>query len=192
MNHLRRCSHGAQSPCGDLPRNRAPAPRQSETATALPAKRRTNQRRTAIPCTLETSAPQKRSGADEGAGRKILGEVSAINLVELFVQGEIGTKDLDGDQVVHGHIGGGESGLHPVEQQPNLLLDLFRRLAGLRIDADFPRQIESVADEHSVAVGQLVRPAREHDVSGGAGSRFGGGGDGIPCLHQNQRRRDHR
>src|SRR5438270_7362574 len=95
---------------------------------------------------FEVSSTQKRSGADEGAGGKILAEVSAINLVELFVEGEVRTKDLHGDQVVHRHFGFLQSSLHSVEQEPDLFLEILRRLAGLRIDTDPSRQIESIAD----------------------------------------------
>ena len=49
------------------------------------------------PLRFEVASAQKRAGADEGAGGKILAEVSAINLVELFVEGEIRTKDFHGD-----------------------------------------------------------------------------------------------
>lgn len=141
---------------------------------------------------FEAAASQKRSGADEGTGGKILGEVSAIDLVELFVQGEIRTKDLDGDQVVHRHIGFFQSSLHSVEQEADLLLDVLRSFAGLRIDANPSRQIESIADQHSVAVGQCVRSTRQDDVSRGAGGRLRSGTDGIPCLHQDQSRSNRR
>src|ERR1700730_17092653 len=121
------------------------------------------------PLRYVTSLTEERSGSDEGAGGKILADVRAINLVELFVQGEVGTKDLHRDQVVHRHFGFVQSRLHSVEQESDLFLDIFGRFAGLRIDADPSRQIKSIADEHSITEGQCVRATREHDVSPGAG-----------------------
>jgi len=53
-----------------------------------------------MPCASKRPAAEERAGADEGAGREILDEVGAVNLVELFVQGEVGAKGLHGDQVV--------------------------------------------------------------------------------------------
>src|SRR5437868_15162636 len=113
---------------------------------------------------FEATSAQKRAGTDEGARGEILDEIGAVNLVELFVQGKVGTKDLDGDEIVHRHVGGGQRRLYSVEQEPDFFFELRRRLAGFRIDADPARQIKRVANAHGVAVGQRVLSTRKHDV----------------------------
>src|ERR1044071_1551411 len=111
------------------------------------------------------STAQERAGADKGASREIFAEIGAIYLVKLFVQTEVGAKNLDRNQVVHRHVSRGESGLHPVEEKPDLFFDVFRRLSSLGIDSDPARQIKRVARQHRVAEGQLILAGREHDVS---------------------------
>src|SRR5205809_400581 len=96
------------------------------------------------PLSFEAAATQERAGADEGAGGEILDEVGAVNLVELFVQGEVGTKNLHRDEVVHRHVGFLQSRLHSVEQEVDFFLELDGWFAGFGIDADPSRQIESI------------------------------------------------
>src|SRR2546421_6913377 len=113
---------------------------------------------------FEATSAQKRAGTDEGARREILDEIGAVNLVELFVQGKVGTKHLDGDEIVHRQVGGGQSRLYAVEQETDFFFELRWRLAGFRIDAYPTRQIKRVANPHGIAIGQRVFSSREHNV----------------------------
>src|SRR6476659_9276810 len=83
---------------------------------------------------LEVPASQKLSGANKGARREILREIGPIDVVEFVVQTEVRTKDLDGNQIIHRQIGGGESGLNSIEQKTDFFFDVVRCLGGLRIN----------------------------------------------------------
>src|SRR2546423_8305056 len=116
------------------------------------------------PLHLEVSSSQKRTGTDKGAGREFLGEISAIDLVEFVIQAEVGTKDLDGDKVVHGHAGFFQGGFDSVEEEADFFFEIVRRLAGSLIDADAAGEIKSVANQNRITVRQRVLSVRQDNV----------------------------
>src|SRR5262249_10367691 len=68
---------------------------------------------------------------------------------------QVRTGNLHIDQIIHGHARLLQNGLLAIQQQLDLVFNLVRRLPGLCVEADSPRQIEGVANEDSVAEGRL-------------------------------------
>src|SRR5580658_4473241 len=54
---------------------------------------------------FEMAAAEDGSYADEFAGRQILGEITFIDGIEFVVVSEIGARNLDVDEIVHGEAG---------------------------------------------------------------------------------------
>src|SRR6266849_2160654 len=55
---------------------------------------------------LEMSAAENCAGANEGAGRKVLGELRPVGGIEFVEEGEIGAENLHENEVVHAHASG--------------------------------------------------------------------------------------
>ena len=104
---------------------------------------------------LEMAAAEEWTRSHKCARRKILGEVVAIDAVELVVECEVRAEHLDIHEVLHGHPGLCQSVFDPIEQQMDFLLEVLRRLAGLGIDANPTGQIKGVPHEHAIAERRL-------------------------------------
>jgi len=104
---------------------------------------------------LKVAAAQELPRADERARGKILCEIRAVNRVELIVERQVGTEDLDGDKIVHSHARCGERGFDAVQEYVNLLLHVVGQFAGLGVVSDAPGNIQRIADQNGVAVRRL-------------------------------------
>src|SRR5215467_16094852 len=98
------------------------------------------------------------------AGRKLFAEVGLVNGVELVIKRQVGRGDLHVNQIVHVHAGLGQNVFFAVQKKLDLVFDLVRRLAGLRVESDAPGQIEGIADEYAVAERGLHAFAGKVDI----------------------------
>lgn len=96
-------------------------------------------------------ATQQRARPDKRARRVVLPEIRFVDIVEFGIQGEVGTKNLHEDEILHGHAGLAENRLHPFERVAGFLLDIIRQLAGLHIEANPTGDIERISDQHAIA-----------------------------------------
>jgi hypothetical protein len=121
---------------------------------------------------FEMAAAEDGSYADEFASGQILGEITFVNGIEFVVVGEIGARNLDVDEIVHGESGLREQGFIRAEKIADFIFDFFGRFAGFRVKTDIPRDIQGVSDENRIAEGGLRRTAGQVD-SAAFGLRVG-------------------
>src|SRR5580700_38589 len=97
------------------------------------------------------ASAEEGTGANEGAGGKILGELRAICCIELVVKREIGAEDLNENEVVHTHASGRKGSCVVLEEIFDFVIDFVRGLAGLGIEADASREIKRVSSKDRFA-----------------------------------------
>src|SRR6516162_9578225 len=113
---------------------------------------------------FEVPSEQQRARSDEFPRRVVFAcEVARVNGIELLKEGQVGTRNLHVHQVVHAHPRLRQHFLLSVQQRFNLIFYLLRHLAGLRINADAPCQIERVPGQDRVAKRRRNRPSGQFD-----------------------------
>jgi hypothetical protein len=108
---------------------------------------------------FEMAATEDGRDADEFAGWEILGEIAFVDGIEFVVIGEIGARNLDVDEIVHGETGLREKGFVGTEKIADFVFDLFGRFVGFGVKADASGNIQGVSDENGVAEGRLRQPS---------------------------------
>src|SRR6516164_7035453 len=141
---------------------------------------------------FEVPSEQQRARSDEFPRRIVFAcEVARVNGIELLKEGQVGTRNLHVHQVVHAHPRLRQHFLLSVQQRFNLIFYLLRHLAGLRINADAPCQIERVPGQDRVAKRRRNRPSGQFDYLPcwlrGHLRRHSAGGQNSSCE---QRHRD--
>src|SRR5215472_13998758 len=109
------------------------------------------------------SIQQERGGAEEGAGGKGSAEQFDVFGVEVLPESQVGGEDLDPDEVVPGHAGGGEDGGESGKQEFKFAVDFGRSDAGSGIDADASGEIKRVSDQDGIAERQAGTAAGKVD-----------------------------
>src|SRR5258705_11661085 len=105
------------------------------------------------------AAAQQGAGADEGARRKILGEICAIGSVEFVQVSEVRAINLNVDEVVHGHTCSAEGGFVSVEKLFDFIFHFLGPLPCVGVEANLPAALDRAPGKAAVAEAALTRLA---------------------------------
>src|SRR5579872_7575736 len=88
------------------------------------------------PIYFKTRVEEQFARSQESACRELVMEISPVHLVESVVKTDVGTKDLDGNEIVHRHAGGLDGVLDRVHDKTRFILSIGSGFASLGIHAD--------------------------------------------------------
>lgn len=114
---------------------------------------------------FKVSTTQEWSGAKESAGGKIAREIGTVAGIKAVEESKVGTENLDRNEVVHHHLGGGEHVTDTIEQDRDLLIKVVGRYSSIGIDSDTTGEIQGVPDENSIAERQVMTAVGQVDVT---------------------------
>src|SRR5208282_46171 len=115
---------------------------------------------------FKVSSPQQLVRSYECPGRIIAVKISLVHAVESSVEIQIGTEDLDRNNVVHGQARGLDGLLDALHHQAQLVLRVRRSLPRFRVEAKMSGDVKCVTRQNAFAERQSfrVRGPRVHDV----------------------------
>src|SRR5580765_6856500 len=109
--------------------------------------------------------PEYFVGTNESTGREVAMKIRLVDVVEGFIELEIGAEDLQRYNLIHSQPGVLYRFLDAIHDQVRLLLRISRRLTSFRIKPDVSGNVECVANQHGIAErqGLCIRRPRVHD-----------------------------